>query len=234
MVHEGGPILDGVRPRGWFERRGWPQEPARHRSRRPGPAHRLGLPGHRTPGRDPATGRSSTPVRAPPRSRSLAAASWTVSSASGNASSRSSGMGRPLRIEAPQVPASRRASARSRAAHRSPSRSLRAWLVSSVTPAVGAVHLVLRAGRDDRVVVVASHCSAQLLESATLLVQQGSRPRLVHPRSSSATWPADCLFVGQCPTGRHGGGLRVKLLGDGIAIVSYQPLTRMCRCLLAW
>ena len=33
--------------------------------------------------------------------RSRSAASSTVSSASGNASSRSSGMGRPLRIEAP-------------------------------------------------------------------------------------------------------------------------------------
>src|SRR5215218_3937240 len=47
-------------------------------------------------------------------------------------------------------------------------------------PAVGAVRLVLWAGGGDRVVVVAGHCPTQLLESATLLVQQGSRPRLVH------------------------------------------------------
>jgi hypothetical protein len=53
-------------------------------------------------------------------------------------------------------------------------------------PAVGAFHRILRAGHADHVVVVARHCPTQLIESATLLVQQGSRSRLVHPRSSSA------------------------------------------------
>src|SRR5829696_2451600 len=53
-------------------------------------------------------------------------------------------------------------------------------------PVDGSVHRVLWAGRGDRVVVVASHRSTQQIESVTLLVQQDSRPRLVHPRSSSA------------------------------------------------
>src|SRR5215211_7551918 len=53
-------------------------------------------------------------------------------------------------------------------------------------PAAGAVHRVLWAGDGDRVVVVARHRPAQLIESATLLVQQGSRPRIVHPHSSFA------------------------------------------------
>src|SRR5829696_2277945 len=53
-------------------------------------------------------------------------------------------------------------------------------------PVDGAVHRVLWAGHGDRVVVVASHRSTQQIESVTLLVQQGSRPRRVHPRSSSA------------------------------------------------
>src|SRR5829696_7951890 len=95
-------------------------------------------------------------------------------------------------------------------------------------PAVGAVRLVLWAGGGDRVVVVAGHCPTQLLESATLLVQQGSRPRLVHPSSSSATWPADCLLVGQCPTGRHGGCWSVssgKLLGHGDRHRALPPRT---------
>src|SRR5215207_4397728 len=57
--------LGSVRPRGWYGRRGWPLAPARRRSLRPRPAHRPGPPGHRTPGRDPETAPSSTPVHGP-------------------------------------------------------------------------------------------------------------------------------------------------------------------------
>ena len=163
-------------------RPGWLVDPARHRSPRPRPAHRPGLPDHRTPGRDRSRRaypglRFALPAQVPvPLGRLLDGqlGQWERL--------------QPLVRNGPTAQDRDTEDSRGQTSLRSlqgappvtqPLAESLAGLLGE--PAAGAVHLVLQPrGHGDRVVVVASHCPTQQVESVTLLVQQGSRPRLVH------------------------------------------------------
>jgi hypothetical protein len=197
-------------------------EPARHRSPRPRPAHRLGLPGPGTLGRDRGTGPSSTPVHA-----------FRPGSDPGRLVDGQLGQrerlqplirnGSTAQHRGTVGAAARRASARSRAPHRSRSRSPRAWLVSSATrrpaPSTGSSGLEVATASSWSRATARPSCSSRRRSWSNRARARAVSTRAPHPpyrryhrdrtgvqnpnrdlaEASIGTWPAYCLLVGQRP-----------------------------------